>query len=306
MHYLQEEIGAPNVQVENLSASSAKFMVAPLPPGYGMTLGNSYRRILLSSIPGAAITSVKIDGIKHEFETVSGLYDTVLDIILNLKEIVVVSHLDGKATATINKKGKGEVLASDIKLPEGVEIVNPDAYITSISEDKHHFVAEIVIEKGFGYSPATEREFEDKELIGVDAVFSPIKQVSWDVSNMRVGQRTDLDKLEITLDTDGSIDPEDALRYAANLGKYYFTLFDMSMDKEIEEMVKTALVGSPIAPQEEESDESYTPIEILSLSPRTLNALINGGIDSVEKLENSTKKQLGDLKGFGKKAMDEI
>ncbi|MEA3305027.1 MAG: DNA-directed RNA polymerase subunit alpha [Patescibacteria group bacterium] len=307
MHYLQEEIGAPKVLVDKVSDNKAVFTVNPLPPGFGMTLGNAFRRVLLSSIPGHAITSVKITGVTHEYQTVEGIKDSILDIILNLKSVVVSSESDEKMIAHIDVSGRaGDVTAADIVCPEGLEVINKDAYITSLADKKTSFQVELVVEKGVGYSPAPENTTEEEGAIAIDAIFSPIKVVSWDVANTRVGQRINLDKLEVVVESDGSYDPHAAFRYASNMIKYYFGLFDASMDEDIEELIRTSIMGDIVSEQEVKEEESYTPIEILALSPRTLNALINGGIDSIEKLEKSTRKQLADLKGFGKKAMDEI
>jgi DNA-directed RNA polymerase subunit alpha len=248
---------------------------------------------------------VKIEGAQHEYQNLDGVYDSVLDILLNIKQIRVAAHGDGPFTLRVDVRTAGEVTAAAIQCPEGVSVINSSQYITRLSE-KASFVAELTVTRGVGYSPASDRSTEEKDVIVTDALYSPIHQVAWNVQNTRVGQRTDLDNLEITLETDGTLTAEEAFHYAASMTHYYFGLFQgIFLPEIIDEMVRKTLVGDP----EEaisETEEPFTPIEMLALSPRTLNALINGGIDSIEKLESSTKKQLGDLKGFGKKAMDEI
>jgi len=312
MHIIQEEIGLPKIQAQSSGDNSATFTISPLPSGYGMTLGNAFRRVLLSSLPGAAITSVKIEGAAHEYSTLAGVQDSVLDIILNLKLVQLKKHSKEPETVKISVSKTGEICAKDIQCSSDIEILNPDHVITSITQKGIKFNAELTVEKGVGYVPATLRKKDKSEIgfIQVDAIYSPVVKVRYDVTNTRVGQMTDLDKLVIEMQTNGSISPEDALKFAASLLQSYFGLFLLE-EEDIEPDFQTDVTTVKRKSMEEGIDdanqkESYTPIEILNLSPRTLNALINGGIGSIEQLVKCNPGKLGNLRGFGKKAMTEV
>ncbi len=310
MHQIQAEIGIPKIKTERISENHMIFTVSPLPPGYGTTVGNSFRRVMLSSLPGAAVTGVKIDGISHEYSTLKGVKDSILDITLNLKLLNLKKSNTQPSTLTLNANKEGVVSAKDIKCPSEVEILNPDLYITTL-EKGSKLSMEIRVEKGVGYSPAALRQKEDNDpgIIILDGVFSPIKKVRYEVEAARVGQMTNLDKLVMEIMTDGSITPENAVRFSSNILQSYFNLFNqenimveepfMSDFKKIAEKEQAEEKNKP-------SQEAYTPIEILGLSPRTLNALINGGIGSVEQLAKCTESKLSNLRGFGKKALTEV
>jgi DNA-directed RNA polymerase subunit alpha len=310
MHQIQAEIGIPKIKTERISDNHAVFTVSPLPPGYGTTIGNSFRRILLSSLPGASVTGIKIDNVSHEYSTVKGVKDSVLDITLNLKQLNLSKSSTQPTICTLSVSKEGVVKAKDIKCPSDIEILNPDLYITTL-EKGAKFNVELTIEKGVGYIPATQRQKEDTDpsLILMDAVYTPVKKVRYEVESTRVGQMTNLDKLSLEIETDGSIKPEDALKFASNILQSYFNLFNqenaiveedfMSDFKKIQEKEKEDELNKP-------QQESYTPIEILGFSPRTLNALINGGIGSVEQLSKCTESKLTNLRGFGKKALAEV
>ncbi len=313
MHIIQEEIGLPKIKADSTSPNHAVFTISPLPSGYGLTLGNAFRRVLLSSLPGAAITSVKIEGVTHEYATISGVQDSVLDIILNLKQLQLKKHSKAPEIIKLSTKKEGDVLAKDIEHSSDIEILNPDLRITTLTNKNVNLKIEMRVEKGVGYEPVTLRKKSGKELgmILVDAIYSPVIKVRYDVSNTRVGEMTDLDKLKLEVETNGSISPEDALKFTASVLKSYFDLFLVEEEEEeIEpdfrsdrQQVKTKEL------QEEEEDskkETYTPIEILNFSPRTLNSLINGGIGSIEQLVKCTPSKLGNFRGFGKKAMTEV
>lgn len=310
MHIIQEEIGLPKIKVDEKSTFAATFTIDPLPSGYGMTLGNALRRVLLSSLPGAAVVAVKIVGASHEYSTLSGVRDTVLDIILNLKQLHLKKHTKGREIAKIEVKGEGEVKASQIQVSSDVEVLNPDHVITVLDRKDVNFSMEIVIDKGVGYLPASVKQRKDEDIgpgfILVDAIFSPVRKVRYDVKATRVGQRTDLDKLIIEIETNGSMSPEDTLKFSTEVLRSYFELFN----KE-EQAVESEFMSnfSNIVAQEEEEEqkrESYTPIEILNLSPRTLNALINGGLGSIEQLVKCSPGKLTNFRGFGRKAMQEV
>lgn len=308
MHQIQEEIGIPKIDMHRVSDNHVVFTISPLPHGYGMTLGTSLRRVLLSSLPGAAVTAVKIEGISHEYSTVKGVHESVLDIVLNLKMLYIKKTTKDPSIINLNVSREGHVYAKDLKTPSDVQILNPDLYITSL-EKGGKLQMEIRVEKGVGYSPAALRKETESNLIVIDANFSPIKKIRYDVEASRVGQMTNLDKLILEIETNGAITPEDALKFASSILRSYFSLFDTTGIPIEPEFMSDF---SKIAQKEEEmkktaaKQESYTPIEILGLSPRTLNALINGGIGSIEQLAKCTESKLNNLRGFGKKALTEV
>lgn len=312
MHILQEEIGLPKLKIDSSNDTSAIFSVGPLPQGYGMTLGNALRRALLSSLPGAAITAVKVEGGSHEYTTLPGVRDSIMDIILNLKLVTFKKHTKGPEKIVLEVKREGPVTAKDIKTSSDVKILNPDQIITHLDSKKASLKIEILLEKGVGYMPVKEREKSDDnaDMILVDALYTPVKTVRYDVKAARVGKMTNLDQLQLEIETDGTIDPEDALKFSSNLLTSYFGLFNQEeILVESDFITDTKSVASAAAMKEEEEEEkkeAYTPIEILNLSPRTLNSLINGGVGSVEQLLKCNEASLSDFRGFGKKAMTEI
>lgn len=310
MHQIQEEIGIPKIKTETISELHKIFTMSPLPTGYGVTLGNALRRVLLSSLPGACVTGVKIEGCSHEYTTVKGVKESVLDITLNLKllDIKKTTKEPSKITLDVNKTG--EIHAKDIKCPSDVEILNPDLYICTV-EKGSGLKMEMIIEKGVGYVTTASREKDqtDPNIILVDAFFSPIKKVRYDVEATRVGQNTNLDKLTLEILTNGTITPEDALKFASNVLKSYFGLFnaeEVMVEKDYMSDLKTIIEKEKEQQANKPAQESYTPIEILGFSPRTLNALINGGIGSIEQLSKCTESKLANLRGFGKKALNEV
>ncbi len=313
MHIIQEEIGLPKIKIELTKdvKNTAVFGISPLPSGYGMTLGNAFRRVLLSSLPGAAITGVKIDGISHEYATISGVQDSVLDILLNLKMVQIKKHSKESEIIKLSASKEGAVTAKDIEHSSDIEILNPDHVITHITKKGVKINMELVVEKGVGYMPATLRKKDKKDigLIQIDAIFSPVTKVRYDVSSARVGKMTNLDNLMIEMQTNGSITPEDALKFSSSVLRSYFDLFLLEED-DVEPDFRSdvdTVKEKEVEEQEEESKkETYTPIEILNFSPRTLNALINGGIGSIEQLVKCTPSKLSNFRGFGKKAMTEV
>lgn len=310
MHLIQEEIGIPKIEPQKLGDFLTVFTISPLPSGYGMTLGNALRRVLLSSLPGAAVTGIKIKGIPHEYTAIEGVKDSIFDIILNLKQLHLKKTTKEPSTLTLNVNRVGVVKARDIRPAADIEILNPDLYLTSIDSKKNKLEMEIRVEKGVGYLPIHLRKGEDDpEIITLDAVFSPVKKIRYDVEATRVGQMTNLDKLIIEIETNGSISPEDALKFSADILKSYFGLFDISpVPVEADFMSDFKKIAEKAAEEESRKPkpEAYTPIEILGLSPRTLNSLINGGIGSIEQLTKCTEAKLNNLRGFGKKALTEV
>ncbi len=281
------------------SPMSATFVIEPLHSGYGMTLGNSLRRVLLSSIAGSAITAFKIEGVTHEFTTIPGIKEDVVDIMLNLKNIRFKNVFDEPVELTLDVKGAGVVKASSIKTTGDVEVVNPQQVIATIDDPKASIHIDFVVEAGRGYR--TIEESSDKrahsDMIALDAVFGPVRRVRYNVSSTRVGQVTDLDKLSLTVDTDGSITPQDAFEEAAALLINQYTALAGS----------TRVEAAPSLVSEADDDgELDTPIEDLNLTARTANALINNDIRTVQDLVNLSEIDLRELKGFGSKALDEV
>lgn len=292
-------------EVNQLGDNSAEFVIRPLFYGYGNTLGNSLRRVLLSSIKGAAITSFSIEGVSHEYTAVDGIREDVVDIMLNLKNIRFKSHSEEPVEITFEVKGKdtgkdGEVLASNIKLPADVEIGNPDQIICHIDDPNFTLKMRIVVENGRGYL-SIEKSSEDRvhsDMIALDAVFSPVLRVRYKVENTRVGQDMNYQQLTLTVDTDGTITPQEAFEEAAAILVNQYTALAGS----------TTVESAPAPGVETTSDDSglALPIEELGLSARTTNALINNEIKTVHDLVSLSEVDLKDLKGFGSKALDEV
>ncbi len=316
MHIIQEEIGLPVFSATKGAKgddSHMIFSIAPLPPGFAMTLGNALRRVLLSSLPGAAVTSIRIQGVQHEYATIKGVEQSVVDIMLNLKQLKLRKHNKDSETITLEVKGPKDVTAKDLKVSSDIEVLNPDLPLFSI-EKGGSVNMQITVEKGVGYEPASERNKKHHEpgLIYIDAIYSPVEKVKFDVEASRVGQRTNLEKLVIELQTNGSLTAEEAMQFSSQLLQSYFKYFG-SDQKTVEpefmaDFSRTAgqqmeeIGGAGAAPVK----ESYTPIEILNLSPRTLNALINAGVGSIEQLTKCTESILSNFRGFGAKALDEV
>lgn len=298
------------VKVDDHSATSATFTVEPLYSGYGNTLGNSLRRVLLSSISGAAVTSFKVDGAAHEYTTLPGIKEDVVDIMLNLKGLRFKVFSEEPQRVTIAKSGKGLVTGKDIKTNADVEVVNPDHVIATIDDAKAKFNMELVVEVGRGYRPIEHSTAKKPgDHVAVDAIFSPVQRVRYKIESTRVGQITDLDKLLLTIDTDGSITPREAFEEAAAILVNQYTAL----------AGKTQVASEPIydsgrqlenenvdSPQTSESAVLDTPIEDLNLTARTTNALVNNDIHVIKDLFSLTDAEMRDLKGFGSKALDEV
>lgn len=278
-----------------------KFTCEPLERGYGITLGNALRRVLLSSSRGAAITAVVIDGVLHEFSTIPGVKEDVTDIVLNLKEILIKLEGDEPKKVRIKKEGPGEVIAADIVGDASIQILNPDHHIATLGKDAR-VAMELTVEKGRGYRTAEKSRNEELPLgtILIDAVFSPIKKVNYNVSQARVGQRTDYDKLVVEVWTNGSIDPRVALGYAAKILKEQVSIF-VHFDDE-DEYYKTAKAEAPT----ELNENLYKGVEELELSVRSANCLKNANIRTIYELVQKTETEMLRTKNFGKKSLNEI
>lgn len=298
------------VKVDDHSAISATFTVEPLHSGYGMTLGNSLRRVLLSSISGAAVTSFKIEGATHEFTSVAGVKEDVVDIMLNLKGVRFRVYGTEAQNLRIVKSGKGVVTAKDIQTNADVEIVNPEHVIATIDDPKGKLTVDLTVEVGRGYRTIEESTAKKpSDTIAVDAVFSPVLRVRYKVENTRVGQATDLDKLLITVDTDGSITPQDAFEEAAAILVNQYTELAGKTRISTAEVVSSDAGSAGDQPGDMLGDEPTalnTSIEDLNLSARTTNALINNDIHTIRDLFALNDAELRDLKGFGSKALDEV
>lgn len=296
------------VKVEDHNEVSATFTIEPLHSGYGMTLGNSLRRVLLSSIAGASITSFKIDGISHEFTDVKGVKEDVVNIMLNLKGIRFKVYGNEPQTLRIVKEGSGPVLAKDIQVNADVEVINPNHVIATIDDLKGKFIADIVVEVGRGYKTIEEvTSKKPSDMIAIDAIFSPVLRVRYHVESTRIGQITDLDKLLITINTDGTITPHEAFEEAAAILVNQYTALAGKTTVEVGENILEA-ENEQNESQEVNKEESIlnTSIEDLNFSARTTNALINNEIYTIKDLFSLNDAELKDLKGFGSKALDEV
>ncbi|MGB7588262.1 MAG: DNA-directed RNA polymerase subunit alpha [Solirubrobacterales bacterium] len=305
----------PRITSEKADDRRGTFTIEPLDKGFGYTFGNSLRRVLLSSLGGAAVTSVRIEGVAHEFSSVPGVKEDVTDIILNLKELVVRMHTDAdEIEAPLVVTGPGEVKAKDIDLPSGVEILNPDAPIATL-EKKTKLEVYLTIGRGRGYSPAEENKSDDQPIgvIPIDSIFSPIRRASYAVATARVGQRTDFDKLTLELETDGSIEPAAALREASEI--LIKTLAIFTDAERVEEL--TAREPSSALPSDGLASAGVNGvagndgldeilIEELELGVRSYNCLKRAGVQTVGDLVRKTRSELNAIPNFGQKSIEEV
>ncbi|NRH21685.1 DNA-directed RNA polymerase subunit alpha [Candidatus Gracilibacteria bacterium] len=310
MHIIHSLIGVPKISRKGTSVNEECLTVGPLPAGYGVTLGNSLRRVMLSSIPGTRVTGVKIAGVTHEYTTLPGVHDSIIDILLNLKGLVIEKSDSGIEWVTLSKKKGGIVTAADIKCPGGITVHNPEMYITSL-DTNFDFTAEIRIERNVGYVSIDELKHreDDTAVLLVDANFSPVVSVRYEVTDTRSGEITNLDSLEMVIKTNGVMSPSDVVKFSGKMLESYFALFNEDALQVGGEFIADIRQVIEREKQEVKADlekESYTPIEIMGLSPRTLNALVNGDILSIEHLTKCTEAKLSSIKGFGKKAMTEV
>ena len=285
--------------------NQASFEVQGLYPGYGVTIGNALRRVLLSSLPGAAVTEVKIKGAPHEFSTIQGVLEDTLMIILNLKNLRFKIYEGDLQKVQLKAKGDKEVTGADLKLSPQIKLVNPDIHIATITDKKTEFEMEIQVEKGIGYEPKDQRKNRKSEIgmIAMDAIFTPIKNVNFQVENMRVGDRTDFDKLNLEIETDGTITPEEAFFEAAEILIKHFNLIFSAQGEPA-----AGWEGKKVGKSEtnEETDAAKTNVEDLKFSTRTLNALTQNGIKTVGGIIKKSEKNLSELDGMGDKAIAEI
>ncbi len=298
----QELIKPTKIEIERKENNYIKFSTEPFERGYGITIGNSLRRVLLSSIMGGAITSVWIDGVDHEFSTVRGVQEDVTELILNLKKVVLKMTDHKPKVIKIDKKGGGEVKADDITHEGGVEIVNPDHHIANLSEEARLYI-EMKVKVGRGYVPADQNRDEGDPIgtIPVDAIFSPIKKVSYNVTPARVGFRTDYDKLTMEIWTNGSVNPLDALSFAAKIIKEQMRVFISFEDLEDMEAGEDKVLD-----KQSFNENLYRSVDELELSVRSANCLKNADIKYIGELVQKTEQEILMTKNFGRKSLNEI
>jgi DNA-directed RNA polymerase subunit alpha len=305
----------PRISSEAVDDTRGSFTIEPLDRGFGYTFGNSLRRVLLSSLAGAAVTSVRIEGVAHEFSTIRGVKEDVTDIVLNLKGIVCRMHTDAtEVEAPLVVTGPGDITAKDIDLPAGVEILNPDTHIATL-EKRTKLEVYLTIGRGRGYRPAEENKSPDQPIgvIPIDSIFSPVRRVAYNVEQARVGQRTDYDKLTLDIETDGSIDPHAALREAAEILISQLAIFT-DADRVVE--LREAGLPGPLeagvagpgggAPARQPNALDDILIEELELGVRSYNCLKRAGIQTVGDLVSKTEAELNAIPNFGKKSIDEV
>lgn len=295
------EIEKPSIEVLELKDSYGKFVVEPLERGFGITVGNSLRRVLLSSLPGVAVTSIKVDGVLHEFSTIPGVKEDVTEIILTLKELSMKMDSDGSRTLRIEHNGEGVITAGDIICPPDVEILNKDLHIATLSEDAKLYI-EVNVDKGRGYVSAENNKTEDMPIgvIPVDSIYTPVQKVSYNVESTRVGVRTDFEKLILEVWTDGSIGAQEGISLGAKILVEHLNLFINLTDHlgEVELMVE----------KEEDKKEKALEmtIEELDLSVRSYNCLKRAGINTVEELTEKTEDDMMKVRNLGKKSLEEV
>ena len=296
------EMEKPNIECLEMSGNNGVFRITPLERGYATTLGNSLRRILLSSLPGAAATAIKIDGVQHEFSTIPGVVEDVTEIILNIKKLALKLHSESSKTVYIEAKGAGEITAGDIKCDDDVEIFNPDLHIATLNEDAALYM-EITLSKGRGYVSADKNKQSMQPPVGVipvDSIYTPVKKVNYTVENTRVGQYIDRETLTIEVSTNGTTKPDEAVSLAAKIMSDLLKLFiDLSEEGQNAEIV---------VEKEESKKEKVLEmsIEDLDLSVRSYNCLKRASTNTVEDLANKTEEEMMKVRNLGRKSLDEV
>lgn len=294
------ETNTPKVESTSSSENEGTFQIEPLDPGYGVTLGNALRRVLLSSLPGAAVTSIKIDGVYHEFATVPGVREDTTELILNIKKLRLKSFSDQPVQVRLQAKGPGVVTAADLVAPSDVEVVNPELYIATLDSGDAVLEMELVVEKGMGYLPSDGREAPSIGVLPIDAIFTPVKRVNYRVERVRVGSRTDLDRLILDIVTDGTINPNDALSKAADILVQRFSVF-VELGQAGKKVERAAIGARSSAGKDYDR-----PIEDLDLSVRAYNCLKRSGITKIGQLLEMSEEDLLAVRNFGQKSLDEL
>jgi DNA-directed RNA polymerase subunit alpha len=307
------EFQTPQISAEKVEDNRGSFTIEPLDRGFGYTFGNSLRRVLLSSLAGAAVTSVRIEGVAHEFSTISGVKEDVTDIVLNLKEVVARMHSEAaEIEVPLVATGPGEVTAGDIDLPSGVEILNPEAHIATL-EKKTKLEMYLTVGRGRGYSPAEDNKSPDQPIgvIPIDSIFSPVKRVAYQVESARVGQRTDYDKLTLDIETDGSVEPQAALREAAEILISSLAIFtDADRLEQLRGSDNGLTGGDPgvagAIPAGRSDGMDDILIEELELGVRSYNCLKRAGVQTVGDLLQKSESELNAIPNFGRKSIEEV
>jgi DNA-directed RNA polymerase subunit alpha len=300
------ELQLPQISSEKVADNRGTFTIEPLDKGFGYTFGNSLRRVLLSSLGGAAIKSVRIEGVAHEFSTIEGVKEDVTDIVLNLKDVVVRMHTEAdEVEAPLVATGPGDVKAKDIDLPAGIEILNPDAPIATL-EKRTKLEIYLTIGRGRGYSPAEDNKSEDQPIgvIPIDSIFSPIRRTSYAVDAARVGQRTDFDKLTLEIETDGSVEPASALREASEILIKSLAIFTDA--DRVEELTSRDAVGAAEAFPPPAADGDDRLIEELDIGVRAYNCLKRAGIQTIGDLVQRSESELNAIPNFGRRSTEEV
>ncbi|HBY09842.1 DNA-directed RNA polymerase subunit alpha [candidate division WWE3 bacterium RIFOXYC2_FULL_42_13] len=294
-------VSKENLKINPIKESNetSTYSVEPLPTGFGHTLGNALRRVLLTEIEGAAVTQIKIAGASHQFTTLPGVKEDVVQLTLNVKKLRFKIHTDNPVVATLKKKGAGPITAKDLEIPSDLEIMNKDLHLATLADSKSELNIELIVEPGVGYSPMEERQTSKVGVIVLDSLFSPVLNVTYAVEPTRFGDKTDLDKLLITVETDGSVSPKQALVKASGILKGYYESFEkweLETDKSIE-------------PEEENAaliDVEDVAVDELPLQTRTINALKKHGIDTLKQLAKKSDDEIADIKNLGEKSLEEI
>ena len=294
-------VSKENLKINPIKESNetSTYSVEPLPTGFGHTLGNALRRVLLTEIEGAAVTQIKISGASHQFTTLPGVKEDVVQLTLNVKKLRFKIHTDNPVVATLKKKGAGPITAKDLEIPSDLEIMNKDLHLATLADSKSELNIELIVEPGVGYSPMEERQTSKVGVIVLDSLFSPVLNVTYAVEPTRFGDKTDLDKLLITVETDGSVSPKQALVKASGILKGYYESFEkweLETDKSIE-------------PEEENAaliDVEDVAVDELPLQTRTINALKKHGIDTLKQLAKKSDDEIADIKNLGEKSLEEI
>ncbi|OGC75678.1 DNA-directed RNA polymerase subunit alpha [candidate division WWE3 bacterium RIFOXYD2_FULL_43_10] len=294
-------VSKENLKINPIKESNetSTYSVEPLPTGFGHTLGNALRRVLLTEIEGAAVTQIKIAGASHQFTTLPGVKEDVVQLTLNVKKLRFKIHTDNPVVATLKKKGAGPITAKDLEIPSDLEIMNKDLHLATLADSKSELNIELMVEPGVGYSPMEERQTSKVGVIVLDSLFSPVLNVTYAVEPTRFGDKTDLDKLLITVETDGSVSPKQALVKASGILKGYYESFEkweLETDKSIE-------------PEEENAaliDVEDVAVDELPLQTRTINALKKHGIDTLKQLAKKSDDEIADIKNLGEKSLEEI
>lgn len=294
------DITLPRIKNTKTQGNYASYDIEPLEAGYGVTLGNALRRVLLSSLPGAAVTSIRIEGVQHEFQAVPDVKEDVTDIVLNVKKLRLRSFSDHPVSMRLEVNGERDITAADISVPSTIEIINPDLHLATLDSENAHLEMELVVETGRGYVPADSKEDQPIGVIPVDAIYTPVQKVNYTIEHTRVGQMTNYDKVVLDITTDGTITPDEALRQSADILVRHFTLL-ANYRASLPEPEKTPMSSVPIPPKVYE-----TPIEELDLSVRAYNCLKRSNITKVGQVLTMNEEDLLGVRNFGEKSLQEL